>query len=139
FFEGIDFAGELSGSSSSSASSNVSSKEINVHDLITAYRTYGHLLADLDPLKIRERSSTLLELASFQLSDSDLDSPFQSGAKIGRAGATLREIIEHLKQAYTGTLTCSIGGCEPEIQKWFQDEFESGRSKTSFSAEEKKK
>ncbi len=132
FFEGLDFAQKFSGSGT------ISIKEIDVHNLITTYRSYGHLLSDLDPLKLHERKAPLLELSHFNLSEADLDTRFQSGALVGKPNATLREIVEHLKNAYTGTLTCDVAGCEPEVQTWFQQEFESGRARVTFAAQDKK-
>jgi 2-oxoglutarate dehydrogenase complex dehydrogenase (E1) component-like enzyme len=35
-----------------------------VQDLVTAFRTHGHLMADVDPLEYRQRSRPDLELAS---------------------------------------------------------------------------
>ncbi len=131
FFEGVDFAQSLKGD-------NLSSKEINVHNLIEGYRTYGHVLAKLDPLDLQKKNTNLLDLKNFGLSDSDLDSRFESGRVVGKPDATLREIIEHLKSIYSGTFTCDVAGCEPDIQKWFQEQFESRKASLQLSADEKK-
>ncbi|AHE66107.1 2-oxoglutarate dehydrogenase [Legionella oakridgensis ATCC 33761 = DSM 21215] len=47
-------------------------KQAEVAHLINAYRTYGHLIAKLDPLEMTERPSVAnLELAYHHLSDDD--------------------------------------------------------------------
>ena len=135
FFEGVEFANKFTGGGTAG---NVSAKEINVHELINTYRTYGHLNADLDPLKLQPRKSHLLELSNFELSNADLEDTFQSGALVNKPNSSLKDILEHLNTAYCGTLTCDIGGCEPKIQKWFERHFESGQARQQFSAEEKK-
>lgn len=135
FFEGIEFAQSFTGGKSTD---NVSAKEINVHELINTYRAYGHLHADLDPLKIQERKSQILELSNFELSDSDLADSFQAGALVNKPNSSLKEILDHLNKSYCGTLTCDIAGCEPSVQKWFERHFESGQSRQQFSADEKK-
>lgn len=131
FFEGVEFARQLTGD-------NLSKKEIQVHNLIEAYRTYGHLLAQLDPLELAPRTGSHLELSRFNLTDSDLESSFQSGEIIGLPGAKLKDIISRLKSVYCQTYTCDVGGCEPEVQKWFQEEFESGKAQMKLTPEEKK-
>lgn len=132
FFEGVEFAQNLN------AGDSLSKKEIDVQNLIETYRTYGHLLAELDPLKLQVRDASILDLKNFNLGDKDLDSRFQSGALIGKPNATLKEIIEQLKSVYSGTLACDVAGCEPKIQNWFREQFESGKARVQFKPEEKK-
>lgn len=130
FFEGVEFAQNLGAPS-------LSAKELDVYRLITTYRQYGHLLADLDPLKLQKNDISLLELKNFNLSDADLSVVFQAGSVLGLGPKTLGEIIDHLKKIYSSTLTCDVAGCEPSVQNWFQREFEAGQPRLSFSKEEK--
>lgn len=118
FFEGVEFAQSLGGSSS------FSGQELDVYNLIETYRSYGHLNADLDPLGIRPRSTPALELTRFNLSEADLDKRFQIGSTIGLPNATLREIITRLESCYCQTLTAQIAECRPEVRDWFRKEFE---------------
>jgi 2-oxoglutarate dehydrogenase E1 component len=133
FFEGVDFAQNLS-----SGNGSLSKKELNVYQLITTYRQYGHLLSNLDPLQLQPTNAAILDLSNFNLSDADLDSTFEAGSYIGLGHAPLRKIIEHLKSIYSGTLTCDVAGCEPYIQAWFQKQFETGTARVQFSNEDKK-
>ena len=134
FFEGVEFAQYLT-----TSGSTLSPKELEVYRLVTAYRQYGHLAADLDPLKMQDRSAPILDLATYNLSSSDLDTVFYAGEMLGLGpNRTLREIIEQLKKVYCETLTCDVAGCEPNVQKWFEKEFESGSARVLLSAEEKK-
>jgi 2-oxoglutarate dehydrogenase E1 component len=145
FFEGIEFAQILSRPENFDPSSNASetagafsSKELDVYRLITTYRQYGHLLADIEPLNLSQPNSDLLNLKNFNLSDNDLETEFSAGEVLSLGRTNLKNIIAHLKSIYSGKLTCDIAGCEPQIQKWFQDEFESGRANLRFSNDEKK-
>ncbi|OFZ10573.1 MAG: 2-oxoglutarate dehydrogenase E1 component [Bdellovibrionales bacterium RBG_16_40_8] len=134
FFEGVEFAQNLSRSADPSAST----KELEVYRLITTYRQYGHLLADLDPLKLQATDDSLFDLKKFNLTQSDLENSFQAGEVIGLGIRPLIDIITQLKKIYSGTLTCDVAGCEPKVQNWFQSEFESGRARVQFSPDEKK-
>ncbi len=138
FFEGVDFAQNLSPKGAEATGGALSRKELNVYHLITIYRQYGHLLADLDPLKLSKVDASMLALSNFGLTDADLDQEFEAGDILGLGRATLRAIIEHIKKIYSGTLTCDVAGCEPDIQAWFQDQFESGKVRLNLAAEEKR-
>lgn len=132
FFEGVEFAQTLD------SKGRLSEKEINVHNLIEGYRTYGHTIANLDPLGMMQPDHSLLELSNYGLSEADLNERFQSGKIIGKPNATLKEIIEYLRSVYCGTYTCDVAGCEPKVQRWFQQEFESGRAHVQLNPEQKK-
>ncbi len=119
FFEGVEFAQNLGGSTS------FSGQELDVYNLIETYRSYGHLKAKLDPLGIKPQSTPALELSRFNLSEGDLEKRFQIGSTIGLTNATLREIIARLESCYCQTLTAQIAECRPEVRDWFRKEFES--------------
>lgn len=127
FFAGVDFNQDLGG--------GLSSKELDVYHLIQAYRDYGHFEADIDPLSMKS-SSTDLSLSQFNLSDEDLDKTFSVGALVGMQGATLREIINHLKRCYCGTLSVQVNDAVKGVREWFYGEIEN--SQFSLSKEKKK-
>lgn len=116
FFDGVEFAQD--------SSFGLSEKELDVYHLISAYRNYGHFEAHLDPLTNTPAPSDQLALARFNLKESDLEQKFQIGKIIGKPGSPLKEIIQHLKQAYCGTLTVQCAEALPEVRNWFIKEFE---------------
>ena len=130
FFQGVEFA--------SDQGVGLSSKELDVYHLITAYRNYGHFEADLDPLSNTPTHSEQLSLARYSLSDSDLDTHFQIGAIIGKKDASLREIISHLRATYCGKLTVQVAEALPEVRNWFIQKFEQGKADFVLSPDEKK-
>lgn len=130
FFEGAEFAKD--------AVFGLSEKELEVYNLITAYRNYGHFEADLDPLTNSVAPSGQLSLSKFNLSETDLTKKFQIGSMIGKPNATLNEIITHLKAVYCGKLTVQCAEAFPEIRNWFIKEFEQSGVGFKLTNEEKK-
>ncbi|HTH51395.1 MAG TPA: multifunctional oxoglutarate decarboxylase/oxoglutarate dehydrogenase thiamine pyrophosphate-binding subunit/dihydrolipoyllysine-residue succinyltransferase subunit, partial [Pyrinomonadaceae bacterium] len=77
-------------------------KQANVLQLINAYRSRGHRLADIDPLHIASHYDADLELENFGLTIWDLDREFITGGLHGERTASLRRILEILRRAYCG-------------------------------------
>lgn len=127
FFEGVEFAQE--------GKFGMSDKELAVFQLIQAYRADGHTEADLNPLYAAQPSE-LLSLKRFGLSDKDLNAKFQIGSLIGKANATLAEIIAHLKKIYCGKISLQAADASPKEIQWLQQEFEVKNHKLAI--EEKK-
>lgn len=134
FFEGIEFAKNIN-----DGSSGLSEKELNVYNLIEAYRDYGHYEANLDPLTTQPPSSPELSLSRFNLTDADLEQTFQVGSVIGLGPAKLSEIIQHLRKAYCQSLTVQAADCLPRVRQWILKEFEHDLAKFTLSNDEKKK
>lgn len=134
FFEGLEFAqsGPLG------STQGLSEKELDVFRLIAAYRDYGHFEAQLDPLSNTASPSDQLALSRFRLSEADLDQKFQIGSLVGKPGATLREIINHLRSCYCGKISIQCAEALPEVRNWFIREFELETAATKLTIEEKK-
>ncbi|HSU24937.1 MAG TPA: multifunctional oxoglutarate decarboxylase/oxoglutarate dehydrogenase thiamine pyrophosphate-binding subunit/dihydrolipoyllysine-residue succinyltransferase subunit, partial [Pyrinomonadaceae bacterium] len=82
--------------------SELAEKQANVLQLINAYRTRGHLLADIDPLNMTSHFAEDLELEFYGLTIWDLDREFITGGLHGEKTATLRRILDILRKAYCG-------------------------------------
>jgi 2-oxoglutarate dehydrogenase E1 component len=132
FFEGFDFA------SSTSGGAGLSEKELDVYNLINAYRNYGHFEAQLDPLTNTAAPSDQLSLTRFNLKESDLEQKFQIGSIVGKPNGSLKEIIQHLRSCYCGKLTVQCAEALPEIRNWFIREFEKENQNFKLSLEQKK-
>ncbi|KAF1710552.1 2-oxoglutarate dehydrogenase E1 component [Pseudoxanthomonas kalamensis DSM 18571] len=77
----------------------------NVGRLITAYRSRGHLGANLDPLNLTPPVNPPdLDLSFHSLSDADLDREFSTGGVAGKPAMKLRELLALLKATYTGPI-----------------------------------
>ncbi|HEX7673082.1 MAG TPA: 2-oxoglutarate dehydrogenase E1 component [Bdellovibrio sp.] len=127
FFEGMEFAQE--------GKFGMSDKELAVYQLIQAYRANGHLEADLNPL-YAPQANEALALKTFGLADKDLNAKFQVGALVGKANATLADIIAHLKKTYCGKISLQASDAAPAEVKWLTQEFEGAPYKIAI--EEKK-
>ncbi|WP_346949019.1 2-oxoglutarate dehydrogenase E1 component [Dyella sp.] len=81
-------------------------KQAAVLRILTAYRSRGHLAADLDPLGLAEKlPAPDLGLAFHGLSDADLDTEFDCGNFAGGGQRMkLRELLARLKKVYAGTI-----------------------------------
>lgn len=130
FFEGVEFAKD--------GAFGLSEKELDVYNLISAYRNYGHFEADLDPLTNSVAPSDQLSLNKFKLSEKDLQSKFQIGSMVGKPNATLAEIISHLRATYCGNLTVQCAEALPDIRNWFIREFEQNPTNFKLTTDEKK-
>ncbi len=107
-------------------------KEAAVLQLINAYRVRGHLIADLDPLGAEPSYHPELDPANYGLTIWDLDREFLTGTlgeAIGEGApqpvATLREILETLRQTYCGKIGCEYMNIQiPEQKRWLQSRME---------------
>ena len=81
-------------------------KQAGVLRFLTAYRSRGHLAADLDPLAIApKRPAPDLDLAFHGLSDADLDTEFDCGTFAGGGQRMkLRELRDRLRRTYVATI-----------------------------------
>jgi 2-oxoglutarate dehydrogenase E1 component len=76
-----------------------------VLELINAYRVRGHLVADIDPLKLMPvQNHPELDLETYGLTIWDLDRPFWTGGLSGREQMPLREIIGLMRRVYCGKI-----------------------------------
>ena len=103
FFLGFEFSGKSIPTSSNATSREISTKELNLLLLITAYRNRGHLKSDTNPIRTRQDRQPYLEKEDYGLTDDDLNTVFAAGNKIkGLNNPTLKEILAHLNKVYCG-------------------------------------
>src|SRR6266511_474549 len=79
--------------------------QARVDRLVSAYREFGHLRADLDPLRLTQRAERF-SLQSFGLGEADLDRRCADGE--GRFGATLRQLVAQLEETYCRTIGVEV-------------------------------
>ncbi len=100
-------------------------KTVRVQKLIHAYRVRGHLLADTDPLEYRQRKHYDLDLATHGLTLWDLDREVASGGFGGKDLATLREILDILRDSYCRTIGVEYMHIQDSEQRdWMQAKVE---------------
>ncbi|QJY46781.1 multifunctional oxoglutarate decarboxylase/oxoglutarate dehydrogenase thiamine pyrophosphate-binding subunit/dihydrolipoyllysine-residue succinyltransferase subunit [Pseudonocardia broussonetiae] len=100
-------------------------KTARVIELIDAYRTRGHLMADTDPLNYRQRRHPDLDVLSHSLTLWDLDREFACGGFGGRERMKLRDVLGLLRDSYCRTIgTEYMHIADPEQRTWLQERIE---------------
>ena len=100
-------------------------KAAAVLQLIHMYRVRGHLSADLDPLGSRHPTHPELDLATYGLTNEDLNRDFHAGslrhAFGDRESVPLHEIIDLLRATYCGRIGCEYMYIQRNEEKlWLQ-------------------
>ncbi len=108
--------------------------------LIRAYRIRGHLVADLDPLGMREQTPhPELDPRSYGFSDADLDRPIFLDKVLGLEFATMREILAIVKRTYCGTFALQyMHISDPEQANWLKERIEGLGKEIAFTREGRK-
>ena len=107
------------------------SKTARVQQLIDSYRTFGHLMADTDPLRYRQRSHPDLDVVTHGLSLWDLDREFATGGFGGKTFMKLRRVLGILRDSYCRSVGVEYMYMEnPVERKWMQEHVEVGVPRT---------
>ena len=103
-------------------------KQSKVIDMISAYRSLGHLKANIDPLGFYTGiDNPTLELSYYGFTDTDMDTVFDVGSFVGlkQSQATLRDIHAILRKTYCGTIGIEYMHInQADEVAWIQQHFE---------------
>ncbi len=115
-------------------------KQVSVLQLINAHRFLGARHADLDPLKRQEKPYIPeLDPAHYGLTESDMDTVFNTGSLVGPGQMTLREILKAIRETYCGSIGAEYMYVIDTPQKrWIQNRLEGTHAKPSFTSEYKR-
>ncbi len=107
---------------------SIADKNARVIELIAAYRNRGHLMADIDPLRLdntRFRSHPDLDVNTHGLTLWDLDREFKVDGFSGKQYMKLRDVLSVLRDAYCRHIGVEYTHIlEPEQQRWIQERVE---------------
>lgn len=104
---------------------NSTSGQDAVDQLIRAYRVRGHLCADLNPLSAPRKFHGALLPEHYGLSDEDLELTFSSRTIPGTSYMSLKNIVEHMRSAYCGSIGIQYMHIDDlEIKDWIQEQLE---------------
>ncbi|MGA8163587.1 MAG: 2-oxoglutarate dehydrogenase E1 component [Waddliaceae bacterium] len=113
---------------------------LRVYHLIQAYRTYGHLMADINPIAthpVEEPWQLRLETLGFHTEE--LLQPFPSNGLFEEPAQPLQNIIEVLKDIYCRKIGVEYMGIQdPQLEQWLQQHIEPNRFKIDLNIEQKK-
>ncbi|MBS0212777.1 MAG: 2-oxoglutarate dehydrogenase E1 component [Proteobacteria bacterium] len=125
-------------------------KQAAVLKLVTAYRSRGHLRANLDPLGLAAIGDTAeqphkpddsdLDLAAHGLSDADLGTSFRTGLTAGPASTSLRELLGTLKATYSSSIGAEFMHISDRTQRyWVYQRLEAAAGQFGFDADARRR
>jgi 2-oxoglutarate dehydrogenase E1 component len=108
--------------------------------LIRAYRVRGHLEADLDPLRVKAiEPHPELDPFSYGFTEADFDRPIFINYVLGLETASLREIVQAVRETYCGKIGVEFMHIQDPAQKaWIQERIETIHNVTRFTGEGKR-
>jgi 2-oxoglutarate dehydrogenase E1 component len=111
-------------------------KQFGVLQMIAAYRILGGRIADIDPLKRREKPViSELDPAHYGLGDADMETVFNAGTLVGPREMKLKDILQFLKDTYCRSIGVEYMYISDQAQKrWVQERLESVRAMPTYDA-----
>jgi len=108
--------------------------------LIRAYRIRGHLVADLDPLGMRNQTPhPELDPKSYGFTEADMDRPIFLDNVLGLQMASIRQIVDIVKRTYCGTFALQyMHISNPEEAAWLKERIEGYDKEIRFTREGRK-
>ncbi len=140
----IEQAQKLNGDAAPAAAAPLSDamaqKQAAVLRLVTAYRSRGHLAADLDPLGMAQKlPAPDLDPAFHNLGAADMDTEFSTGSLAGPKRLKLKDLITLLKATYASTIGAEFMHIsDTEQRRWVHERLEAAAGKFGLSVEERK-
>jgi 2-oxoglutarate dehydrogenase E1 component len=116
-------------------------KQIQVLQLINAYRFRGHQQATFDPLQLNPQEHVPeLDPAFHNFTPEDMALAFNTGSLMGPRQATLEEILSILRNTYCGNIGIEyMHISNTEEKRWLQQRIESIQCQPNFDGEAKKR
>ncbi|WP_435257929.1 2-oxoglutarate dehydrogenase E1 component [Thioclava sp. FR2] len=108
--------------------------------IIRAYRIRGHLIADIDPLGMRDHTPhPELDPKSYGFTEADMDRPVFIDNVLGLQIASMRQIIDIVKRTYCGTFALQyMHISDPEQASWLKERIEGYGKEIAFTREGRK-
>ncbi|MGJ8724158.1 MAG: 2-oxoglutarate dehydrogenase E1 component [Roseibacillus sp.] len=96
-----------------------------VVSLVYNYRTLGHTQAHINPLEDEAPVNPRLELSRFGITEEDLDRPAATQFFRKGEGMTLRDMVEALKETYSGSIGFEFMHIHnTEVRNWIRERVE---------------
>ena len=120
----------------------IAGKQVYVQSIIAAYRSLGSRIAQLDPLKRRDRPEIPeLDPASYGLTEADLDQVYSAtNTYFTKADTmTMRDMLKALRDTYCRNIGAEFMHIsDPAVKRWIQERLESTLGMPEFTVEQKR-
>jgi len=108
--------------------------------LIDAYRLYGHLAAQLDPLGSQPPGDPALDPAFHGLDPSSLDRISADLLDVQVGGDTLADVVDGLRRTYSGTIAYEVEHIANHTERvWLRRAIESGEHRSALERKEQRR
>ncbi len=108
--------------------------------LLKAYRTHGHLAAQLDPLGSEPKGDPALQPENVNLTPELMARIPASILRIGVPGETLLEALPRMRQTYCGTIAYQVEHLSSHQQRiWLREMIETGAHRQPLTDAEKRR
>jgi len=116
-------------------------KQAAVLKLVTAYRSRGHLAANLDPLGLAPKPEAPdLKLSFHGLGPADLDTEFATGSLSAPPRMRLRDIVGLLERTYASSIGAEFMHIsDAEQRRWVHEQLERAGGRYEFTADERRR
>lgn len=113
--------------------------DIRIYHLIEAYRKYGHLMANINPIATWQiEQPKQLELQALGFQEEELNHFFPTCGLMDQPTAPLSEIIQTLQTIYCGSIGIEyVGSNGGEMELWLQSKIEPNHFQANLSIEQK--
>ena len=113
--------------------------DLDVFNLINAYRMHGHLMAHVNPLTLPSAEVPReLQIETWGFTSEDLNKNFPTCGVLEREEATLSEILKALRFIYCNNIGIEyIDTIGPEMESWVQNQIEPSGFTEPLSIEQK--
>src|SRR5690625_4709342 len=107
-------------------------KPARIAEVIHAYRSRGHFMADINPLAYEQRRHPDLDITNHGLSLWDLDRTFPTGGFAGTSRLPFRDILGILRDTYCRTVGIEYMHLQDPVERrWMQERLERPYEKPS--------
>ena len=104
--------------------------------IVAAYRTHGHLAANLDPLGSVPPGDPSLDPANYGLTPALQSAIPASVLRVKVPGDTLAEVLPHLRSTYSSSIAYEVEHISNTQQReWLRDYIESGKNTVRLNAD----
>ena len=112
---------------------------MGLHKLVHAYRDLGHVVADLDPLGRVRKHNALLDLAQFNMSETDLDRVVGKADFFGETNGTLRDLRDKLEKTYCRKIGVEfVSIADTQQRQWLSQRMEPILNRPTFTPDERR-